>query len=190
MRNFIQEILKKLSWANYLIIALAFNCFGQQNENSFNLVINFNPSFANQSTLLINTKKGSSELELIVYERENESKIKSREKVVIQESKLASIRDLLKTYDFRIKGIIDTLSSQRVLRNGDSTTAYKVSIGSDGISVAGSYVCNNAEQKFAFWSPAKDSDSYNLVQQIFALSNDSFRRKKSLGHIKTLQSYF
>lgn len=182
--------ITKFDWLFCLCFVTAMSCFGQHDNHSFELSVNFSPSFANHGALLISNKNGNSEMTLIVYDSKKESKIKYQENVSVQQSQLAELLSFLEHYNFKIKGSIDTLSSQRVFRNGDSTTAYKVSIGSDGINIKGSYKKNGTKREFAFWSPEKDSNNYRLAQQLFALSNVSLKRKRSLDYIKTLKSYF
>ncbi len=182
--------LRKFYWSFCLCFVTILNCSGQHDVDSFELSINFSPSFTNHGALFISNKNGNSEMRLIVYDSKKEFKIKHQEKVSVQKSQLTEILNFLERYDFKIKGSIDTLSSQRVFRNGDSTTAYRVSIGSDGITIKGSYKKNNLNREFAFWSPEKDSDNHRLAQQLFVLSNGSLKRKRSLDYIKTLKSYF
>lgn len=70
------------------------------------------------------------------------------------------------------------MSSERVYWKGDSTTVYKVSHGNDGISVSGSDSKNGAVRKFEFWSPKKNSENYQFVQNVFSVTDESFKKKK------------
>lgn len=183
-------MIRKIGFLIYLSILSSSISYAQQNGQRI-LTMSFEPSFSKRSTLTFRGIQGEAfQGELIIFKNEEKSKIACRERVKISEEKITTILDFLKTYEFKIKGSVDTVSSERVLFRGDSTTAYKISHGNDGITVSGFLLWNGVTKRFAFWSPGKESENYQLIQKIFALSNSSFKKKKSLNHLKTLQNYF
>lgn len=190
MRNAIRKAVKQIIVVVYLSVIFAFSaCAQQQRPNA--LIVNFEPSFGNQSTLILQRlPDGTFWNECTIYADEDKSKTKSREKTSTSEEKVSSIVAFLETYNFKVKGSTDTISSERVLWLGDSTTAYKTSYGGDGITVNGSFTRNGVSKKFAFWSPKKESENYRFVQLLFSMASNSFKKKKTLAHVKALQRYF
>jgi hypothetical protein len=189
-RYYNHTMINKIVFLIYLSILSASSIYAQQN-NQLILTIDFEPSFANSTTLTFRGVQGGMfQAEMVVFKDEEKSKVECREKGNISEDRLASILNFIKTYDFKIKGSVDTISFERVFWRGDSTTVYKISHGNDGITVSGSLLWNGVTKRFAFWSPGKETENYQLIQKIFALSNSSFKKKKSLNHLKALQNYF
>ncbi|HEU5290034.1 MAG TPA: hypothetical protein VFU05_05270 [Cyclobacteriaceae bacterium] len=180
-------------WLSFILCLLIFSAsdaIAQQNNQSI-LRVNFEPSFSNNCTLTLHEVQGGIFwIELVVFKFKENSKIESREEVDVSQDKAIPILDFLKTYNFIIKGSIDTISVERVFWRGDSVTAIKKSYGNDGITVNGSFTKGGVTKRFAFWSPEKDSENYQFVQKILALPNESFKKKKSLNQLKALQSYF
>lgn len=175
------------------IYALSFsslNCSGQENTQDFDMTINFEPSFSKPSTLILNKSGGTTTLQLKVYESSNKQKISLEEKVNLKAEDVSQITSFLNKYEFKIKGIRDTISSERVLRNGDSTTVYKITLGSDGITVNGEMKQNGQVQKFAFWSPKKETENHRFVELLFIASNNSLKKKKAIKYIGALEHYF
>jgi len=179
---------------HYLLLILftvnATFASAQPKSDSYNLILNFAPSFISASQLNIKVNQDSGALNLRVYKNFKNKEYRIDTTVVVPLGKITELTNFLKTYKFRIKGNIDTIGSHKVFENGDSVLVYSVTMGTDGIDVYGVFNRENNDQKFAFWSPKKETENARFMALILDLTESAFPSQPTTDYLEQLEQYF
>jgi hypothetical protein len=171
----------------FLFISLF--CFGQVRSGDYMLKLNFYPSFLDPSEIVIKAERDSAFLGLLVYKYRTKELV-NRKELIIPSGRLISLKEFFKTYKFKIKNNIDAVGTHNEFIHGDSVLAYDIEMGTDGITVSGSFEQNNSNNKLEFWSPKKETQNAKLMVLLFDLLDITFTDKKSIDYAEQLQQYF
>jgi hypothetical protein len=180
--------MKRLITLFFVILRLT--CLAQSKTDDYTLTIDFAPSFISTSKLVIHSAQDSNHIQLTIYNHYKDVNHVYTNKVRLKAKYLDGLTSFLQTYQFKIRGNVDTLGSHKVLENGDSVLVYSVSMGVDGITVSGVFDQTSTSKKFQFWSPKKDTANDKLVIILFDLMNKAFKDNKSTEYLRRLKGYF
>jgi hypothetical protein len=175
-----------------ILILLLFDliCFGQTSNPEFKLSLDFYPSFMGPGNVTISSKQDTNSIVLIVYKNKDKCTWYQNKQTKIRKGEMDTIADFFKTYNFRIKGSVDTIGVHKEIINGKSLTMYDMDIGVDGITVDGTYTQGNIMKKFAFWSPRKETENHRLMVLVFSMLYQSFSDDIIVNYIEKLEDYF
>jgi hypothetical protein len=177
----------KTTFAILYLTFLTFICKAQGNHE---LIVNFQPSFISHSVLSIKETNKKAVITLKIYGRNEKESVLIKEERKLQKNELDSLLSFFASYQFKIKGSIDTVGTSEVTLNGKTAIGHHVSIGMDGISVKGSFVDENQNKDFAFWSPKVNSENYKLITKVFDLMEVSLKKKAIQSYMIQLKAYF
>lgn len=150
----------------------------------------FQPSFISHSVLTISKTNKDAVITLKIYDRKEEDSVLVEEERKLQRNELDSLLSFLSSYQFKIKGSIDTVGTSEITMDGKTVTVHHVSIGMDGVFVEGSYRDKYQVKDFAFWSPKGGSENHKLVMKVFDLMEANLKKKAIQNYIVQLRGYF
>jgi len=175
----------------FICLTISFvTAFGQPHSASYNLTLNFAPSFMSASQLVIQANRDSVSFNLRVYKNFKNKEYRIDSTVVIPAGNTTALTNFLKTYKFRIRNNVDTVGTHKVFENGDSVLVYSVSMGTDGIDVDGVFNQDDVSHKFAFWSPDKGTENARFMELILSLAENVFTSTQTVNYLEALEQYF
>ncbi|MGV3642191.1 MAG: hypothetical protein ACO1NZ_16825 [Adhaeribacter sp.] len=169
-----------------LFIVIAFSANGQNRE----LVLNFEPSFLPSSILTVKRYGGETMIKIQFQEEKETGTVSRSEERSLNNDDFNRLMGFLSTYQFKVKGNVDTVGTYERVTKGIKTIHYLISWGNDGVTVKGTLREIDKEKKFAFWSPKTDTSNHQLTMQIFELMNKNFKRKYTKQYLAELKKYF
>lgn len=161
-------------------------CFGQGSATDYTLSLDFAPSFTKPSKVTICSKQDTNTIEFIIYDRNNKKDLYLKSQASI--SDIETIAAFSKNYKFSRNSWRDKLGTDTVLIDGN--TMIINTVGTDGITVNGTFTQNNITKEFSFWSSRKESENHKLIEQIITLLYQSFPEERAIKYIEQLEGYF
>ncbi len=171
-----------------LLVFFNIACLGQASDTDYTLSLDFEPSFISPSKVTLCTKKDTSIIEFTIYKDLTKRDLGLKSQATIAKNDITTLSIFLRDYKFSMNKSRDLFRTDTVLIDGKTNIINTV--GTDGISVNGTYTQNNIAKEFSFWSPRKGSENNKLVKQIFTLLSKSFPEEKSINYIEQLEGYF
>lgn len=174
------------------ILCLFLTQFGaaQSNVNTYELKIDFDPAFINSSQVVIQSNGNSAFLNIKIFDGPKEHILKENNKL-LKRQQLKTLEEFLQTYQFRIKGNIDTIGEGKELNiKGDSIKYYTISAGLDGITVKGTQTRSEGVKSFAFWSPKKGTANAELISILNKVLAETFIEEDIASYLENLEQYF
>jgi hypothetical protein len=173
------------------ILCLFLTQFGsaQSTTDTYELKIDFDPAFINSSQVIIQSRGDSAFLNIKIFGGSKNDILKQSNKLLkVQE--LKTLKEFLQTYQFRIKGNMDTIGEGMAFEDGKYVKYYNISAGMDGITVRGTLARNEDVKSFAFWSPKKGTANAELVYILNKILDQTVVEEEVVNYLEHLQQYF
>lgn len=146
------------------------------------LEIDFKPSFKENSLLSIEKEGKHYSLNL--------KKSTILEKVKIRAADIASLEKFFESYHFKQTGPTDTVITTTINTNGDTIISEQILIGFDGTIIEGKVELKSKTKIFKFWSPRKSSENHQLIELLFNLMNENFKKSSTINYLEDLEQCF